>query len=358
MNSIRLKDILQDIRSMREKFYFWGAMKKSALTPPKLMNFISSYMAKNFGLIWNNLRPTTLYIDVVRGCNYKCIMCKAGEFFPREYLSFERFKRTVEMFPDVSILFPIGTGEAFLNGEFYSMLSWVSKKNFYVFFTSNFSVIDVNRFIETQVDEIAASIDSVDPDRFRRIRVNGDFNKVVRKLKELIEIKRKRGYRKPIISLKMVVMKENVGEVKDVIDFGIDLGVERFYIETVYASEWFVREFANSENAKLSKKDIDFLKSVIGDYKKRGVNIRFTPYCSFEKGDHFSGFCHFAFFSLSIDIYGNAFPCDFLWAKPESSFGNIFYDLEGVMKRRNEFLRNFRKKIPDVCKGCPIYYKP
>ena len=333
-------------------------IKKSTFTPRRLRNFITSYLAKNFGIVAKNIRPTALYIDVLRGCNFNCIMCKAGEYFPREYLSFERFKRTIDMFPDISIFFPVGPGEAFLNREFYKMLSYAVSKKLYIFVHSNFSVIDVERFLETGVDEIAASIDSVNPERFRKIRVNGNFNIVIKNLRKLVELKRRRNYQKPIISLRMVVMKENFDEVEDVINFGIKEGIERFYIDTVYVAEWYVPDFVNSSVSELTREDIKKLKVSLQKYKNEGLEIKFTSYCSFESRDHFSGYCDFAFSSLSIDIYGNAFPCCFLFVKPESTFGNIFKDLEEVMRRRYEFLKSFRKKRPDLCEGCPLYFKP
>jgi MoaA/NifB/PqqE/SkfB family radical SAM enzyme len=96
------------------------------------------------------------------------------------------------MFPDISMLFPVGPGEAFLNREFYKMLSYAVSKNIYITVTSNFSVVDAEKFLETQADEIQASIDSINPDRFRKIRVNGDFNLFVKNLRKLIELKRKK----------------------------------------------------------------------------------------------------------------------------------------------------------------------
>ena len=351
-----IKDVLFDIRNFKTKFYSLDSVKKFNLQ--RLRNFIVSHLARDFGIVAKNIRPRTLFIETVKGCNFKCIMCKGGTF-AKEYMSFDRFKRIVDMFQDAFLLYPYSAyGEPFLNKEIYKMLSYAVKKNFYTFVNSNFSVIDVKRFLEIQVDQITVSIDSINPERFKKIRVNGDFNLVVRNLRKLIELKRKRNYKKPIISLKMVVMKENLDEVEDVINFVMKEGIERFYIESVYASERFVPEFANSDNPKLSREDMEKLKNLLRRYKRKGIKIRFTPYCNFERGDHFSGYCHFAFFCLSVDIYGNAFPCDFLWAKPDSTFGNIFEDFEGVMKRRYEFLKNFRKKIPDACMGCPIYYKP
>jgi MoaA/NifB/PqqE/SkfB family radical SAM enzyme len=283
-------------------------------------------------------------------------MCRAGRL-PKEYMSFDSFKRIVDMFQDSFILQPFSSrGEPFLNREIYKMLSYAASKNIYITVTSNFSVIDAEKFLETQADEIQASIDSINPDRFRKIRVNGDFNLVVRNLRKLIELKRKRNYKKPIISLKMVVMKENFDEVEDVMNFGIKEGIERFYIDTVFATEWFGYEIAGSDG-KPSKEDIEKLKTLIQKYKNRGLKIRFVPNVSFEKGDSFSGYCHFPFLSIFIDVQGNAFPCC-VHIDQKSAFGNIFEDFEGVMRRRYEFLKGFRKKRPDLCKGFPLYFKP
>ncbi len=344
------KDNLHDIKTIRAKSFSVQSITK--FNYKRLQNFVKSYIAKNFGIVTKNTRPTTLFIESMRGCNFNCIMCKAGDF-PKEYLSFDRFKKIADTFSDSFFLFPYAAGEPFLNREFYNMLKYAQSKNFYTFVTSNFSVINVEKFLETQTDEIAVSIDSLNLEKFKKIRVNGDINLVLKNLKELIDLKRKKNYKKPTISLKMVVMRENLYEVENVINFCANLGVEKFYIETV-----FVAEFAKFDVGLPTKDDIDKLKGSLQKLKKDGLKIRFSPYCSFEKGDFFSGFCHFAFFSLAIDIYGNAFPCCFLFVRPERTFGNVFEDLQGVMKRRYEFLKNFRKKIPDICKGCPIYYKP
>jgi len=351
-----IKDVLFDIRNFKTKFYSLDSVKKFNLR--RLRNFILSHLARGFGIVVKNIRPRTLFIETVKGCNFKCIMCKGGTF-EKEYMSFDRFKRIVDMFPDSFILYPYSDrGEPFLNREIYKMLNYASSKNFYIIVSSNFSVIDAERVLGTGVDEIVASIDSVNPDRFGKIRENGNFNIVARNLRKLIELKRKRGYKKPIVPLRMVVMKENLDEVEDVINFGIKEGIERFYVDTVYVAEWYVPDFANSNSSELTREDIKKLKTSLQKYKNEGIKIKFTSYCSFESGDHFSGYCDFAFSSLSIDIYGNAFPCCFLFVKPESTFGNIFEDFEKVMMNRYKFLKNFRKKVPDACKGCPIYYRP
>jgi len=352
-----IKDVLFDIRNFKTKFHFLNSVKKFNLQ--RLRNLVVSHLAKDFGIVVKNIRPRTLFIETVKGCNFKCIMCKGGTF-AKEYMSFDRFKKIVDMFQDAFLLYPYSAyGEPFLNREIYKMLNYAVEKNFYTFVNSNFSVIDVERFLEIRVDQITVSIDSINPERFRKIRVNGDFNLVVKNLRKLIELKRKRNYTKPIISLRMVVMRENLDEVEDVIKFGVKEGVERFYIDTVLVTECFVPpEFAFSDNPKLSRYDIENLKTLIQKYKRKGLRIRFTPFCSFEKGDSYSGYCHFPFLSLSIDVRGNAFPCCVLFEKPESTFGNIFKDLEEVMRRRYEFLKSFRKKRPDLCEGCPLYFKP
>jgi MoaA/NifB/PqqE/SkfB family radical SAM enzyme len=350
-----IKDVLFDIKTFRTKFYPLYSFSK--LTPQRLKNFALGYIAKSFGIVTQNMSPRTIFVETVKGCNFNCIMCRAGRL-PKEYMSFDTFKRIVDMFQDSFILYPYSDrGEPFLNREIYKMLNYASSKNFYIIVSSNFSVIDAERVLETGIDEIVASIDSVNPERFGKIRENGNFNIVARNLRKLIELRTERGYKKPIVPLRMVVMKENFDELEDVIKFGIDVGVDRFYIDTVYASEWGLPEFANSDNPKLSRDDIEKLKTLIQKYKNRGLKIRFVPNVSFEKGDSFSGYCHVPFLSLFIDVHGNAFPCC-IQVKPDSIFGNVFEDLEEVMKRRYEFLKGFRKKRPDLCEGCPLYFKP
>ncbi len=345
-----INHILHDVKTFRAKSFGPNSIKK--FSPARIENFVKSYIAKNFGIVVKNTRPTTLFIETTRGCNFNCIMCRAGNF-PKEYMNFEVFKRLADMFSDSFFLFPYAAGEPFLNKEFYLMLKYASYKNFYTFVTSNFSVIDPEKFIKTGTDEIAVSIDSLDESKFKKIRVNGDLNLVIKNLEKLIQLKKRMKYKKPTISLKMVVMKENIDEVKDIIEFGHKIGIEKFYIETV-----FVAEFAKFDVGLPGREDIEKIKMTLKDFKKRGIKIRFSPYCGFEKGDFFSGFCHFAFFSLAIDIKGNAFPCCFLFVKPERTFGNVFDNLEGVMERRHKFLKDFRKKIPNICQGCPLYYKP
>jgi MoaA/NifB/PqqE/SkfB family radical SAM enzyme len=349
-----IKDVLFDVRNFKTKFYSLDSVKKFNLR--RLRNFIVSHLARGFGIVAKNIRPRTLFIETVKGCNFKCIMCKGGTF-AKEYMSFDRFKRIVDMFQDAFLLYPYSAyGEPFLNREIYKMLSYAVKKNFYTFVNSNFSVIDVERFLETGADEITVSIDSINPERFKKIRVNGDFNLVVRNLRKLIELKRKRNYKKPIISLKMVVMKENLDEVEDVIKFGVKEGIERFYIDTVFATEWFGYEIASSDG-KPSKEDTEKLKILIQKYKRKGLRIRLAPYSTSDKADSYSGFCYYPFFSIFIDVQGNAFPCC-VHIDQKSTFGNIFEDFEGVMRRRYEFLKGFRKKRPDLCEGCPLYFKP
>jgi len=349
-----IKDVLFDVKTFREKFHFLDSVKK--FNSHRLKSFITSHLARTFGIVARNISPRTLIIETVKGCNFNCIMCRAGRL-PKEYMSFDRFKRIIDMFQDSFILQPFSSrGEPFLNREIYKMISYATAKNIYTILTSNFSVIDVERFLETQADEIQASIDSVNPERFGKIRENGNFNIVVRNLRKLIGLKRRKNYKKPIISLKMVVMKENLDEVEEVINFGVKEGIERFYIDTVFVTEWFGYEIASSDG-KPSKEDIEKLKTLIQKYKKKGLKIRFVPNVSFEKGDSYSGYCHFPFLSIFIDVQGNAFPCC-VHIDQKSVFGNIFEDFKGVMKRRYEFLKGFRKKRPDLCEGCPLYFKP
>jgi hypothetical protein len=106
-----IKDVLFDIRNFKTKFHFLNSVKKFNLQ--RLRNFIVSHLARSFGIVSKNILPRTLFIETVKGCNFKCIMCKGGTF-AKEYMSFDSFKRIVDMFQDSFILQPFSSrGESF-----------------------------------------------------------------------------------------------------------------------------------------------------------------------------------------------------------------------------------------------------
>jgi radical SAM protein with 4Fe4S-binding SPASM domain len=103
------------------------------------------------------------------------------------------------------------------------------------------------KLINSGLDRIIFSCDSVDPERYNRIRKGGDFDTFAQNLKEFKYLRGER--EKPIIRLNVAVMEENRGEIKDIKKFFKDF-VDEFRFNTVYQQQG-----TQGEKRKIKKRD-------------------------------------------------------------------------------------------------------
>jgi len=324
---------------------------KRMVTPRRLLNFISYLFAHRFGIFIFEHQPPAVEIEIVRGCNFRCLMCHAWNFKVK-YLSFDQVKQILKYFTDSLIFRPFGIGEPFLNKDIYKITSFASfNLNFLVEIASNFSVIDVQKALDMGAYEIRASIDSINKDKFYKIR-GGNFDRVKRNLQEILEAKRKRGKKYPIISISTVISDLNLDEICDILDFGISLGIRKFHLLPVMEGKLL------SGLGGLSLEDILKLNVKVRDKLKRykGLRIKFLSLRGDILGYEPGGYCNMAFFPI-VDFEGNIYPCCKVLGEKSASFGNIFSEPKKALKNRNMFLRKFRTSPPEFCKSCDLYYR-
>lgn len=351
---INIVDLLKDVKSSFIRSDL--AYLISRVNFRRFKNIINAYVARKTGKFIGTLRPVTLFIEIVNGCNFSCIGCQAGVLFKRSFMSFENFKKILDEFDDATFVYPYGVGESFLHRDIYKMLNYAVRKGFVVLPFTNFSTIDVGKLIDSGVRKIFASIDAFDRETFSKLRKRGSIDIVVKNLKNLQEEKRRRRTSLPEISINCTVMKENIDQVQDIVERGLKLGIRSFYFQTLYTAD-FLRPSANIPD----EKDIAVIKSLRKLYKNK-AKIYLISHYDYERGDYFSGFCQFAYSTLFISVDGGTYPC-ICGTTPEKRcisgvFGNFILDgVDKVISERTRFLRGFRVEVPDWCCGCPIYYR-
>ena len=335
--------------SIRNDFFHFV----SKLTRERFINFVKVFLAHNFGFISENIKPINVLVETTHGCNFNCVMCKAGEK-SKTFMSFENFKKVADMFSRETIfLYPYVEGEPFLNKSIYDMLSYASQKNFFVNVSSNFSVINPHRILMSGIDEISASLDSCKKETFEKIRLWADFDRVISNIKRFAELKREKGLVKPELSITATLMKENENETEDILNFALSLGIRKVYFQIVLQRNDAIKK-STYLPSKGSIKKVKELKKI---YRRKGIKVYLISYHDFERGDGFSKYCFWAYLSMLVGANGDAYPCCIVFGEKEHSFGNIFDDFDGVMRRRFEFVKNFRRKKPEFCEGCPLYHR-
>lgn len=341
--------ILDDIKLVAMRFSPFYIM--SFLDTTRLRNLLNSYLARRYGkILFEPIRPVTVFIEVVRGCNFSCIMCPANEL-KLKYMTLDTFKKVLEEFKDALFIYPLGIGEPFLNPEIYEMLKFASERFIVTVFT-NLSKMDPVKLVESGVREVFFSIDSANPDEFSSIRRNGNFSVFKKNLEGIIELKEKRKLKYPELGFSITLMESNTDGLENIIEFGLSYGIKKFYLQTVFKADFVSPPVSIPTKSQVEK--VNYLKA---KYKGR-AKILLSSHYDYEKGDFFTGYCLFAYTSIFVDVEGKIFPCTCGGSpsKRDEYIGELFNVKEAIDKR-NKFIKNFRKGIPEYCKGCPIYFR-
>ncbi|MEM4221317.1 MAG: radical SAM protein [Thermoplasmata archaeon] len=341
---------LEDLIFLKERFEPIYILKH--LDVKRLRNLLNSYIARRFGFVFfKPLRPVTVFIEVTRGCNFSCVMCPASEF-KISFMSFDTFKRVLDEFQDAVFIYPYGTGEPFLNPSIYQMLEYAVKRNFITTAFTNLSKINPDMLMKTGIRDIFVSIDSVDPDEFSHIRRNGNLSVFIKNLELLLSARKRYGLSIPKIGFSITLLDRNTDSVDKIIDFGLSLGINTFYLQTVFKAGFMNPPVGIPSNSQIE--GIRYLKRKYG----RRAKILLSSHYQYEKGDFFTGYCLFAYTSIFVDVEGKIFTCT-CGASPSKREQNLGYisDTENAIMRRQEFLESFSKRIPEYCFGCPIYFR-
>ena len=180
-----------------------------------------------------------LRISVTDRCNFRCVYCMPKELFgsdhaflPRsEILTFEEIERLVRLFAEQGVRkVRITGGEPLVRRDIDRLVAEIGAlpglKDFAM--TTNGASLPkyAARLREGGLERLNISLDSLDPERFRRLTRTGDLHKVI----EGIRAARDAGFAR--IKLNAVILKgRNDDEVLDLVDFARDEGLDISFIE-------------------------------------------------------------------------------------------------------------------------------
>lgn len=171
--------------------------------------------------------PTDILVETTTFCNLKCNMCpnrnleRARGEMPRDLWE-KIVKEITEVAPE-TVLWPTIMGEPLMLGKRifeyiqYAKDSGIKK----ICLNSNFSLFSeelVVPLFNSGLDELIIGLDAVTEDTYKKIRVNGNFDKVTKNVGLFISENEKR--HRPIkLTIQMVLQDENIDEEQLFIDY-------------------------------------------------------------------------------------------------------------------------------------------
>ena len=161
--------------------------------------------------------PPYLEIEVTTRCNLKCTMCEHTYWHEKSQdMSFEDFKGIIDQFPQLKWIGLTGIGESFMHKDFLKMLEYVKAREIQVELYDTFYFIDekvANKLIDLKIDMIKPSIDAASKETYEKIRVNSNFDLVMKNIKNLLRLKRERGSFFPEVEFHYIISKANMHEL-------------------------------------------------------------------------------------------------------------------------------------------------
>ena len=182
--------------------------------------------------------PKVVLIDTVSFCNLKCSMCVHQDMLrPRGYMSWELFAKIVDEIaieqPDARV-WMVFFGEALIlrkrKPTIFDKIRYGKDRGLTdVVLNSNANLLDeqaARDIIDCGLDALYIGIDANSPETYAKVRVGGNFEKVVSNVRRLVRLKEELKSQTPEVYVQFVEMDANSQEKEGFIRYWTDQGVK------------------------------------------------------------------------------------------------------------------------------------
>ncbi len=183
--------------------------------------------------------PLNLDLEVSSYCNLRCPMCYRTlvDFEGKEnkrlgFMSWELFSKCIDEGAEYG-LYAVKLnylGEPLMHKDIPKMIAYAKKKGVVdVQFNTNGVLLEgelAERIIDSGVDRVIISFDSIKKEKYEAIRIGARFEDVVKNVEDFIALRRKKGLKRPCIRVSMVKMRDNLDEVDEFYNFWMERGVD------------------------------------------------------------------------------------------------------------------------------------
>ena len=191
----------------------WRKSIRAALDMPV------KYRAYRRGQLAGSFFPDRVYIESTNHCNLRCIMCPTGLGViqrPKGYMEMGLYRRIIdEIGPLVGAAVLHSWGEPLMHPELFDMIDYAKAAGVTVETSTNITLLNeerARRVLEAELDVLYLAMDGVTKETYERVRVNAKWDKVLRNVDRLLELKQRLGAPTRIV-LQIIAMNETRGEV-------------------------------------------------------------------------------------------------------------------------------------------------
>jgi MoaA/NifB/PqqE/SkfB family radical SAM enzyme len=325
--------------------------------------------------------PSFVQIEPVGQCNLRCQMCPiqfrtdGPPNGPPAFMPFEAFTRLVDQFPAMTELQLQGLGEPMMHPRFFDMVAYAAGRGIQVSTNSNLTLLTparAERLIWSGLHWLHVSIDGASAATYERIRVRANWERVIGNLESLVATRRRLGSELPRLRIVVVVMRQNLHELADLVRLAARVGVTSVFVqhlchdfgeESLPASYRPMHDFV-TEQTLVSERP-DRIEAAFGAARAAatecGIELRLphtTPQ-PVPPGTSGRERCDWPWRGAYFSYDGQAMPCCMVATPDRMSFGNAV-EAGVVPVWQGAAYEAFRARLdsddpPDICRSCAVY---
>jgi radical SAM protein with 4Fe4S-binding SPASM domain len=318
----------------------------SILSRKKILNFLKLKYSYFYSVITGNIvhkgAPAYVSVEPTTFCNLKCPECFTSQpsfTRPKGSLSIEKFQGIMNQTSEYGFYLNLYfQGEPFMNPDIIDFIRMAKRSGFYIAVSTNGHFLNetvAENLIQSGLDRLIVSLDGTDAATYNAYRKNGDFEKVISGIQNMVAFKKRKKSMHPFIELQFVLTKKNQHHQKEIKQLGKRLGVNQVKIKSFQllnfnkADEWLPDEntrYKTGKNGAVS------------------INSKLPNRCSRMWN------------SCVLTWDGNVVPCCFD-KNASYTMGNVLYhDFDEIWASKSYDI--FRRKVfserknIDICRNC------
>jgi len=179
--------------------------------------------------------PKKIAIETTSYCNTYCSFCPHPNMKrEQQTMDMDLYKKVIDDTVELGIKHVVLSffGEPLMDKKIFDRIKYAKQKGLYVEFFTNAMLLSKDKawqIILSGLDRLFISLDATNPTRYRELRVNGDYNVVVKNIRELLYLRKN----KPKIAIGMLILKEE--DKKEIEEFQTNWNdVDEIHIRTAH----------------------------------------------------------------------------------------------------------------------------
>ena len=318
------------------------------LTIKKIKNYKLAMKEKSLKKTKLESRPYRIVIDPVNACNLGCPLCPTGlkkSERKKSIMDFNFFKKIIDEVQEYCIEAHLyNWGEPTLYKQLINMIKYCSDKNIWTRISTNFSLKYKEGYIKNLIHSglslLHIDIDGIGQEVYSKYRIRGDYDLVIKNLKETVKIKKESKLKYPLIEIAMLAMRQNEHQHKEFLNFREEFGVDIVKIDKIQHNP-------NMDEGWLPKnKNLVYQTYEDGNAPSNSAN------------DNEKKPCHWPWSEIVINWDGGVNSCCII-DDPKSDFGNTnkqtindIWNNQEYVSARSEFGDKKEIKLKTICNIC------